>query len=156
MGVTSTAWHWVGGGGGGSVCMFSCVQLFVTPWTVAHQAPLSMGFSRQEYWSGLPFPTPRDLSNPGTKLESPVSLALQAYSLSQSQRGSLILRFRKQAPWVSNLTLWIDIHLHTNIYIFHKQFGLYLSSSISQIAQKTRREEKCIHAPQGSHTNTKI
>ena len=36
----------------------SCVQLFATPWTVAHQAPLSMGFSRQEYWSGLPFPSP--------------------------------------------------------------------------------------------------
>ena len=38
---------------------FSHVQLFVTPWTVAHQAPLSMGFSRQEHWSGLPFPSPR-------------------------------------------------------------------------------------------------
>ena len=37
---------------------FSCVQLFATPWTVAHQAPLSMGFFRQEYWSGLAFPTP--------------------------------------------------------------------------------------------------
>ena len=37
---------------------FSCVQLFVTPWTVAYQAPLSMGFSRQEYWNGLPFPSP--------------------------------------------------------------------------------------------------
>ena len=37
---------------------FICVRLFVTPWTVAHQAPLSMGFSRQEYWSGLPFPSP--------------------------------------------------------------------------------------------------
>ena len=37
---------------------FSCVRLFVTPWAAAYQAPLSMGFSRQEYWSGLPFPTP--------------------------------------------------------------------------------------------------
>ena len=43
----------------------SRVRLFVTPWTVAYQAPLSMGFSRQEYWSGLPFPSPRDLPNPG-------------------------------------------------------------------------------------------
>ena len=49
----------------------SCVQLFVTPWTVAHQAPLSMGFSRQEYWSGLPFPPPRDLPNPGIEPSSP-------------------------------------------------------------------------------------
>ena len=40
------------------VCMLSHVQLFATPWTVAHQAPLFMGFSRQEYWSGLPLPSP--------------------------------------------------------------------------------------------------
>ena len=50
---------------------FSCVQFFVTPWTVAHQAPLSMGFSRQEHWSGLPCPSPEDLPNPGIKPESP-------------------------------------------------------------------------------------
>ena len=43
----------------------SHVRLFVTPWTVAYQAPLSMGFSRQEYWSGLPFPSPGDLPDPG-------------------------------------------------------------------------------------------
>ena len=42
-----------------------------TPWTVAHQAPLSMGSSRQEYWSGLPFPSPRDLPDPGMELTSP-------------------------------------------------------------------------------------
>ena len=42
------------------VCVLCCVLLFVTPWTVAHQAPPSMGFSRQEYWSGLPFPPPGD------------------------------------------------------------------------------------------------
>ena len=44
----------------------SRVQLFVTPWTVAYQAPLSMGFSRQEYWSGLPFASPGDLPKPGS------------------------------------------------------------------------------------------
>ena len=43
----------------------SHVRLFVTPWTVAYKAPLSMGFSRQEYWRGLPFPSPGDLPNPG-------------------------------------------------------------------------------------------
>ena len=52
-------------------CHFSCVGLFVTLWTVAHQAPLSTGFSRQEYWSGLLCPPPGDLSNPGIK---PLSL----------------------------------------------------------------------------------
>ena len=48
----------------------SCLTL-VTPWTVARQAPLSMGFSRQEYWSGLPFPSPGDLPDPGIKPTSP-------------------------------------------------------------------------------------
>ena len=49
----------------------SCVQLFATPWTVACQAPLSMGFSRQDYWSGLPFPSSGDLPNPGIEPRSP-------------------------------------------------------------------------------------
>ena len=48
------------------------VWLFVTPETVAHQAPLAMGFSRQEYWSGFPFPSPGDLSYPGIEPGSPV------------------------------------------------------------------------------------
>ena len=51
--------------------MSPCVQLFATPWTVTLQAPLSMGFSRQEYWSGLPFSSPGDLPDPGIKLKSP-------------------------------------------------------------------------------------
>ena len=49
----------------------SRVRLFATPWTVAYQAPPSMGFSRQEYWSGLPFPSPGDLPDPGLKPGSP-------------------------------------------------------------------------------------
>ena len=55
---------------------FSCVQVFATLWTVAHQASLSMGFSRQEYWSGLPFPPPGDLPNPGIEPASLMSPAL--------------------------------------------------------------------------------
>ena len=54
----------------------SCVQLFATPWTVACQAPLSMGFSRHEYWSGLPCPPPGDLPGPGIKPTPPVSPVL--------------------------------------------------------------------------------
>ena len=54
------------------------VRLFVTPWTVAYQAPPSMGFSRQEYWSGLPFPAPGDLPDPGMEPGSP---AFQAVAL---------------------------------------------------------------------------
>ena len=67
--------------------MLSRVQFFVTPQTVAHQAPLSMEFSRQGYRSGLPFPSPEDLPDPGIEPRSP---ALQADSLPRSHQGSLI------------------------------------------------------------------
>ena len=62
----------------------SRVQLFVTPWTVTYQDPLSMGFSRQEYWSGLPFPSPGDLADPGIE---PRSLALWADALPSEPPG---------------------------------------------------------------------
>ena len=62
----------------------SRVWLFATPWMVAYQAPWSMGFSRQEYWSGLPFPSPGDLPNPGTELGSP---ALQIDALPSEPPG---------------------------------------------------------------------
>ena len=55
---------------------FSCVRLFATPWTVANQAPLSMAYSRQGYWSGLPCPSPADLPNPGIEPTSLTSPAL--------------------------------------------------------------------------------
>ena len=58
------------------VMLSFCVLLFATPWAVAHQAPLSMGFSRQEYWSGLPYPPPGDLPDPGIKPMSIQSPAL--------------------------------------------------------------------------------
>ena len=67
----------MGHGEGGYECescglvSMSCLILFATPWTVACQAALSMGFPWQEYWSGLPFPSPEDLSDPGIKLTSP-------------------------------------------------------------------------------------
>ena len=60
------------------------LQLLETPWTVTHQAPLSMEFSRQEYWNGLPFPSPGDLPDPGIKPRSP---ALQADSLTSDPPG---------------------------------------------------------------------
>ena len=62
----------------------SRVRLFVTPWTVAYQTPLSMRFSRQEYWSGLPFPSPGDLPNPGIKPGSP---ALESDALTSEPPG---------------------------------------------------------------------
>jgi len=58
---------------------FSRVQLFVTPWTVAHQVPLSMEFSKQEYWSELPFPPPGDLPDPGIEPTSPAAPTLRSF-----------------------------------------------------------------------------
>ena len=58
---------------------FGCVQLFVTTWTVAHQVPLSMEFSRQEYWSGVPFPSPGDFPDPGIEPASLSSPALAGF-----------------------------------------------------------------------------
>ena len=73
-----------------SVCMraqlLSHVLLFATPWIVAHQVPLSLGFSRQEYWSGLPFPPTRHFPNPGIEPGSP---ALQTDSLPPRHLGAL-------------------------------------------------------------------
>ena len=75
---------------------FSRVRLFVTPWTAAHQAPPSMGFFWQEYWSGLPCPPPRDLPDPGIKPTSPEAPALQVKFLPVSHW---------EAPICSNSTL---------------------------------------------------
>jgi len=63
---------------------FSCVRLFVIPWIVAYHAPPSMGFSRQEYWSGLPFPSPGDLPNPRIELGWP---SLEADTLTSEPPG---------------------------------------------------------------------
>ena len=65
--------------------LLSCVRLFATPWTVAYQAPPSLEFSRQEYWSGLPFSSPGDLRNPGIKPGSPT---MQADALPSEPPGS--------------------------------------------------------------------
>ena len=69
------------------VKLLSHVQLFATPWTLVLQAPPSMGFSREEYWSGLPFPSPEDLPDTGIKPTSPI---WQADSLPLSHQGSLL------------------------------------------------------------------
>ena len=85
--------------------MLSPVRLFATPWTVALQAPLSMGFSRQESWSGLPFPSPGDLPDTGIKPPSSVSPVLQQILYWLSHRGSPLLLKptckspRSQALW---------------------------------------------------------
>ena len=103
---------------------FIRVRLFVTPRTVAYQAPPSMGFSRQGYWNGLPFPSPGDLPNPGTEPRSPT---LQADTLPSEPRGkpqgnllserivgiictscfnTLFFRVRKLSPNAFVMTMW--------------------------------------------------
>ena len=68
----------------------SRVRLFVTLWIVAHQAPPPMGVSRQEYWSGLPFPSPGELPDPGIEPTSPAAFALQMDSLPTELSGKLV------------------------------------------------------------------
>ena len=69
----------------------SHIRLFATPWAIGYQAPLSMGLTRQEYWSGLPFPSPGDLPNTGIELGSP---ALQTDALPSEQPGKSLLVIR--------------------------------------------------------------
>ena len=87
----------------------SYVRLFVTPQTVARQALLSMGFSRQEYWSGLPFPSPGDLSDPGIEPGSP---ALQADALPSEPPGKSFTLNGGQKH------LWTCCHLHRVLHDF--------------------------------------
>ena len=89
----------------------SRVQLFATPWTVAYQASPSMGFSRQEYWSGLPFPSPGDLPHPGIEPGSP---ALEADTLTSEPPGR---------PWLlrnaeSNVMLTLGNISGLNVCLF--------------------------------------
>ena len=84
----------------------SVVSNSMTPLIVAHQAPLSVEFPRQEYWSGLPFPSPEDLPNPGIEPMSPMSLALQVDSLPTEPSGK---------PTVNNASVNIYDQLCVNI-----------------------------------------
>ena len=94
----------------------SRVWLFATPWTVAHQAPPSMVFSRQEYWSGLPFPSPGDLPNPGIEPRSP---ALQADALTSAQdppneeRGNQWMNWESVEPLGVVVTFFFLCYLTT-------------------------------------------
>ena len=83
----------------------SHVRLFATLWTVAHQAPPPMEFSRQEYWNGLPFPSPGDLPNPRIKPGSP---ALQADALPSEPPGNLKVH-RTFIGFVQSSMFYLDI-----------------------------------------------
>ena len=82
--------------------MLSCVQLFVTPWTAARQAPLSVGFAWQEYCSGWPYPPPRDLPDPGIKPMSLMSPALaEDFFTTSDTRGASIICYIIAVQWLS-------------------------------------------------------
>ena len=90
----------------------SCILLFATLWTVAHQAPLSIGFSRQEYWSGLPLPSPGDLPNPGIEPGSPT---LQADVLASEPLG----KPHRCPVYKFFSTVFLgSVYVHWNIFVF--------------------------------------
>ena len=88
----------------------SHARLFATPWTVPNQAPPSMGFSRQEYWSGLPFPSPRDLPDPGIKPRSPT---LQADALTCVPPSTFLCLLLNKSRFV-----WYDYSYSSFILVF--------------------------------------
>ena len=114
-----------------SACMlshFSRVRLWVTPWTAVCQAPLSMGFSRQEYWSGLPCPPPGVLSNPGTEPASLLSPALAGGS------------FTTNATWAET---WVRSHTASTLGPGATLPTSKLQSNAFSLCREPQRFDKC-------------
>ena len=104
----------------------------MTPWTVAHQAPPSVEFSRQEYWNRLPFPSPGDLPDPGTKPRSP---ALQADALTQEWSNDRIIALISHASKVMLKILQARLQQYVNCELPEDQAGFIEGKGISdQIA----------------------
>ena len=99
----------------GCLCLLSCVRPYMTPRTIAQQAPLFMGFPRQEYWSGLLFPTPEDLPNPGIPPVSPVAPAVQVDSLasepSRKPADLIFERLNKDKYIFFKKSFFLTVHL---------------------------------------------
>ena len=87
---------------------FSHVRLFATPWILAHQVPLSVGFPRQEYWSGLPFPSPGHLLDPGIKLRSLMSPALAGGFFTTRATWKVYCKIK---------TVWFSLKIYKNVFI---------------------------------------
>ena len=102
-----------------TVCLsLSCVQLLVTPWTIAHQAPLPMGFSRQEYWSGLPGPPPGDLPDPGIKPMSHVSCSGRRVLYHWCHPQALSKRVLPLLTGSRSVDCWLSCIPHLPILLF--------------------------------------
>ena len=137
------------------VLVIQSCPTFVTPWTVAHQAPLSMEFSRQQYWSGLPFPSPGDLPDLGTEPRSPTLQAVPyhlSHLKSQSLRGEPI--FQKLQQLVS-VTVY-----KTQFFSLHWVLCPYRSRSIStnklKIRENWRPSAKTLGLNSYSRSMTKL
>ena len=107
---------------------FNCVWLFETLWSVACQAPLSLGFSRQEYWSELSCPPPGDLPDPGFDLEHPASLALQESLLTAKPLGKPIKkkRFGLKKKQKTNNLIWTS-HFRAGPHLEHVEYHYFQS-----------------------------
>ena len=99
-------------------CMLSRVWLFVTPWTVAHQAPLSMGFPRQEYWNGLRFPPPGDLCDPGIEPKSP-----------SLPGGFFIIEPSRKPAHIAGKTSFLGVPLR----VFPKEHSIWIGGQVKFI-----------------------
>ena len=124
--------------------VLNCILLFATPWTVAHQAPLSMEFSRQEYWSGLPFPTPGHLPDPGikpTSLESPALAGgfLTTEPLGKPYHGITAIQFFLFILWLLALVsccywlLSLSVSCFVLLILFSSSLLFIISASIPHI-----------------------
>ena len=112
----------------GVLSSFSRVQLFATLWTVAHQVPLSMGFSRQESWSGLPSPPPRNLSNPGIKLTSLMPPALAGWFF------TICTTWEVQKRIHTHICIYVYIYTHTHTHT-HTHTYIYIHTLIEREVQ---------------------
>jgi len=132
-------------------CVLSRVQLFVTTWTVAHQAPLSMGFPRQERWSGLPCPPPRDLPDPGVEPASLLSPALAGrfFTTSAPRSPSLLDRWYSsglQSSLLPVLLCWSGLASNG--------FSSLCRSSQNQAAPKPGRARREPESPSWGYEKT--
>ena len=117
--------------------MLSPVQLFMTLWTVARQAPLSMGFSRQEYWRGLPFPSPREFPNPGIKPTSLVSPALTSGFFTIMPPGKPLSGLGKASDGVRHICCCWRPSFHSPLILFSPVFNWVLSTHTSYTSRES-------------------
>ena len=121
-------------------------QLFAMLWTVACQAPLSTGLSQQEYWSGLPVPTPGHLLDPGIEPASPAALALQADSLLLSHLGSLLGLYSLKYIYIFFFLKNYEKHIKVNsiipVFLVWIETIIYFLEKLYPTLQSTGQEAK--------------